>query len=72
MQSWDSPVLLLAVSLACPWDGALWKIPTMQRLTVQLKSPSLCLEAVRSLRGFGQLARYVKTNENYTCFLLLF
>lgn len=44
----------------------------MQKLAVRLKSPSLWLKAVRSLRGFGQLARYVKTNENDTCFLLLF
>lgn len=44
----------------------------MQKLAVQLKSPNLWLKAVKSLRGFGQLARYVKTNENDTCFLLHF
>lgn len=44
----------------------------MHKLAVQLKSPSLWLKAVRSLRGFGQLARYMKTNVNDTWFFAAF
>lgn len=43
----------------------------MLLLAVQLKNPNLCFKPVRSVGGFQQPARYVKTNENYVCFLLL-
>ena len=53
--------------------GVLWKIPSvhMLLLAIELTSRNLWFKPVMSVGGFGQPARYAKTNEEDVCFLLL-